>query len=150
MLDWVVSKFLAYPPVLLTPPVYMNVLTTPFETYIGSPVASPCGRKIPSSLRIEFPSCDFLPSDVSTVVLSAKWFSSWWLNQPIGKICASQIGSLPQVGMKIKNIKKYKIENLRDKNFVGKKWWTMGWVVPLPTNSRHKDSYKYIFSSESL
>ena len=30
--------------------------------------------------------------------------SSWWLNQPIWKICASQIGSSPQIGMKIRNI----------------------------------------------
>ena len=29
-------------------------------------------------------------------------YTSWWLNQPIWKICASQIGSFPYVGMKIK------------------------------------------------
>ena len=28
---------------------------------------------------------------------------SWWLNQPIWKICASQIGSFPQLGVKITN-----------------------------------------------
>ncbi len=30
-----------------------------------------------------------------------KDISSWWLNQPIWKICANQIGSSPQVGLKI-------------------------------------------------
>ena len=30
--------------------------------------------------------------------------TSWWLNQPIWKKCASQIGSSPQVGVKIKHV----------------------------------------------
>ena len=30
--------------------------------------------------------------------------SSWWLNQPNWKICGSQIGSVPQSGVKIKNV----------------------------------------------
>ena len=30
--------------------------------------------------------------------------SGWWLNQPIWNICGSQVGSFPQVGVKIKNI----------------------------------------------
>ena len=34
----------------------------------------------------------------------ATCFSSWWLNQPIWKICKDQIGSSPQVKMKIKNV----------------------------------------------
>ena len=32
-------------------------------------------------------------------------YSSWWLNHPLKKICASQIGSFPQIGMKIKKMK---------------------------------------------
>ena len=38
------------------------------------------------------------------ISLDKTWqtLTSWWLNQPLWKICASQIGNLPQTGMKIK------------------------------------------------
>ncbi len=75
-------KILGIPPGTPNPPpcLYERTHYTFRNIHWGvrGPVASPCGQKIPSSLRIEYPSCDFLPSDVSTVVLSAKWFSSWW------------------------------------------------------------------------
>ena len=39
----------------------------------------------------------------SHVLMGQKTITTSWLNQPIGKICDSQIGSFPQVGVKIKN-----------------------------------------------
>ena len=31
-------------------------------------------------------------------------FTTWWLNQPMWKICGSQFGSFPPVGVKIRNV----------------------------------------------
>ena len=33
-----------------------------------------------------------------------KWWASWWLNQPIGKICSSKWVHLPQIEVKIQNL----------------------------------------------
>ena len=42
--------------------------------------------------------------------LVGKIITSWWLNQPNWKICASQIGSFPQVGVKIKHLWNHHLE----------------------------------------
>ena len=40
------------------------------------------------------------PEVVIAGFLNHQQYPSWWLNQPIWKICTSKIGSFPQIGMK--------------------------------------------------
>ena len=50
------------------------------------------------------------PSEIIFAIIIA----GWWLNQPIWKILVKliQIGNLPQVGVKIKNIWNYHLDSL--------------------------------------
>ena len=63
--------------------------------------------------------------------------TAWWLNQPIWKICASQIGKLPQIGMKINNIWNHHLENMWGKKkpliiYDHKKANVAGWKTIFP------------------
>ena len=58
--------------------------------------------------------------------------SAWWLNQPIWKILARQIGSSPQFSVKIKNI--WNQPDLDKKKSVQRKWcfrfvWSSSWDI---------------------
>ena len=57
------------------------------------------GREIPGDLNLRNlkPTWGLAATEILHVFIIQKE-SCWWLNQPIWKICASQIGSFPQVG----------------------------------------------------
>ena len=65
---------------------------------------------------------------IGHLVAGTQFFSSWWLNQPVGKIC--QIGSSFQVGVKIKIIWNHHLVLLGDESSMLGTWTCLviiGW-----------------------
>ena len=85
---------------------------------------------------------DFLPSQI---------ISGWWLNRPSEKY-ARQIGSFPQIGMKIKNIWNHQPDMGPTKWFLTAKKQPkmMGFLTEVSTNPTISTKVSMVFSNGTI